>query len=73
MGRITKRNENNNALKTLWTAVVAVFTVLLLLLTIGIVALRIGNTLPENKDIILIVGKDPGSHFEDGEGVWEAH
>ena len=44
MGRITKRNENNNALKTLWTAVVAVFTVLLLLLTIGIVALRIGNT-----------------------------
>ncbi|MBO5457365.1 MAG: hypothetical protein J6A24_00210 [Clostridia bacterium] len=73
MGRITKRNENNNALKTLWTAVVAVFTVLLLLLTIGIVALRIGNTLPENKDIIFIVGKNPGSHFEDGEGVWEAH
>lgn len=71
MGRITGRKEKNNSLKTLWTVVVALFTVLLLLLTIGIVALRIGNTLPEDKDIIFIVPKDPGSHFEDGEGTWE--
>ena len=42
----------------------------LLLMTLGILALRIGNTLPEGTDIVFIVGKNPSVDFEDEGGKW---
>ncbi len=71
MAKIIRRDYDDNGAKTLWTIVVAIFALLLLLLTLGIVALRIGNTLPEGKDIFFITPKNPGSHVEDKDGVWE--
>jgi hypothetical protein len=44
----------------------------LLLMTLGILALRIGNSLPEGTDIVFIVGKNPSVDFEDGDGKWLA-
>ena len=49
------------------TLVVAI----LLLLTIGIVALRITNTLPEGVDIHLMVPKNPSVSVGDEEGSWQ--
>lgn len=37
----------------------------LLLITLGIVALRVGNYLPENTDILFIVGKNPNVEVSD--------
>ncbi len=63
--------RRSNGLKTLWILAVALFTILLLLLTVGIVALRIENTLPDGKDIYFLVPRNPESHIEDKDGVWK--
>ena len=45
---------------------------ILLLMTLGIIALRVGNYLPENTDILFIVGKNPEVSVGDGEiAKWE--
>ena len=47
---------------------------ILVLMTLGIFALRIGNTLPENTDILFIVAKNPNAEVEDEGGIkWEKH
>lgn len=71
MRRVIQRHVKDNTLKGLWTAIIVLFVIILSLLTVGILALRIGNTLPEGVDIIFIVPKHPGAHVEDKDGVWE--
>ena len=45
---------------------------ILLLMTLGIIALRVGNYLPENTDILFIVGKNPEVSVGDDEiAKWE--
>jgi hypothetical protein len=44
---------------------------ILLLMTLGIIALRVGNSLPEGTDILFIVGKNPSVEFEDEGGKWQ--
>ncbi len=67
------RRSSGGGLKTIWILAVALFTILLLLLTVGIISLRIENTLPDGKDIYFLVPRNPESHFEDTDGVWEEH
>lgn len=70
--RIIRRHVKDNTLRGLWTVIVVLLTIILSLLTVGIVALRIGNTLPEGVDIFFIVPKNPDFHIEDKDGIWEA-
>lgn len=44
---------------------------ILLLLTLGIVAIRVGNVLPEGTDILYIVGKNPSVETGDKDNIWE--
>lgn len=71
MRRIIRRHVKDNTLRGLWTVIVVLLTIILSLLTVGIVALRIGNSLPEGVDIIFIVPKNPDFHVEDKDGIWE--
>ena len=41
---------------------------ILLLVTIGVIALKVSNILPEGQDIFYIVGKDPSLDITDGDG-----
>ncbi len=46
---------------------------ILILMTVGIVALRVGNYLPENTDILFVVGKNPSFEIEDSnKKSWES-
>lgn len=46
---------------------------MLLLMTLGIIALRVGNYLPENTDILFIVGKNPSVEVgDDTKKSWES-
>lgn len=51
-----------------WIVLMVLVVFILILITIGIVALRVGNSLPENTDILFIVGKSPSFDIEDSEG-----
>ena len=56
-----------------WIMLMVNIVFVLLLMTLGIIALRVGNTLPEGTDILFIVGKNPSVEVEDEDGViWEA-
>lgn len=56
-----------------WIMLMVNIAFLLILMAIGILALRVGNYLPEGTDIIFIVGKAPSVETGDGEGgAWEA-
>lgn len=41
---------------------------ILLLVTLGVLALRVSNVLPEDQDIFFVVGKNPSFEIGDGEG-----
>ena len=41
---------------------------ILLLVTLGVLALRVSNVLPEDQDIFFVVGKNPSFELSDGEG-----
>ena len=41
---------------------------ILLLVTLGVIALRVSNVLPEDQDIFFVVGKNPSFEIGDGEG-----
>lgn len=46
---------------------------ILLLVTLGVIALKVNNVLPEDQDIFFIVGKNPSFEIGDGEGKkWES-
>ncbi|MBQ9085461.1 MAG: hypothetical protein IJY24_07405 [Clostridia bacterium] len=57
----------------MWIMLMVNIVFILLLMTLGLVALRVGNTLPENTDILFIVGKDPSFDINDSEGKeWQS-
>ena len=55
----------------IWIMLMVNIVFVLMLMTLGILALRIGNTLPEGTDILFIVGKNPEVNFEDSGGKWQ--
>ncbi len=64
--------ENNNTPSSerrswVWIMLMVNIVFVLILMTVGILALRVGNYLPENTDIIFIVGKTPSFEAGDGE------
>ena len=54
-----------------WIMLMVNVVFILLLMTLGIIALRVGNSLPEGTDILFIVGKNPSVEFEDEGGKWQ--
>ncbi len=57
-----------------WLMLMVNVVFILLLMTLAITALRVGNYLPENMDILFIVGKEPNMDVTDSEGkVWESN
>lgn len=56
-----------------WIMLMVNIVFMLLLITIGIIALRVGNYLPENTDILFIVGKNPSVEVgDDTKKSWES-
>lgn len=51
----------------IWIALMVMVVLLLLMITMGIIGLRVGNVLPDNTDIVFIVGKRPSVDVGDGE------
>ena len=51
----------------IWIMLMVNIVFVLLILTLGIIALRVGNSLPEGTDILFIVGKNPSVEFGNGE------
>ena len=64
---------DTSLLKALWTGILALLTLILLFLTVGIVAMQVGNTLPEGVDIYFITPKNPNMFTEDDEGRWDVN
>ncbi len=68
--RIPKRSHERRA--WVWIMLMVNIVFILLLMTLGIIALRVGNYLPENTDILFIVGKNPEVSVGDEEfAKWE--
>jgi len=67
------QNENRSTAKP-WLIILIMINVvfILLLTTLGIIALRVGNYLPEGTDILFIVGRNPDVSVRDEQGPWEA-
>ena len=58
----------------IWLMLMVNVVFILLLMTLAITALRVGNHLPEGMDILFIVAKEPNMDTTDGEGnVWESN
>ncbi|MBR2968186.1 MAG: hypothetical protein IKC35_05385 [Clostridia bacterium] len=56
-----------------WIMLMVNIVFLVLLMTLGILALRVGNYLPEDTDILFVVGKSPSVEFGDGESnSWQS-
>ncbi|MBQ8392155.1 MAG: hypothetical protein IJX51_00130 [Clostridia bacterium] len=60
------KREQRNAYVRIMLMVNIVF--ILLLITLGVIALRVNNVLPEDQDIFFVVGKNPSFEIGDGEG-----
>ena len=72
----TEERKTNPATRKQWIWIMLMVNIvfILVLMTLGIFALRIGNTLPENTDILFIVAKNPNAEVEDEGGIkWEKH
>lgn len=54
----------------MWIMLMVNIVFILLLMTIGIIALRVDYALPENSDILFIVSKDPEFLVDDDKGAW---
>ena len=61
--------ESKPAARKQWMYIMLMVNIVfvLLLMTLGIIALRVGNYLPENTDILFIVGKNPNMDVGDNE------
>ena len=69
--------ESKQSTRKQWVYIMLMVNIvfILLLMTLGIIALRVGNTLPEGVDVLFIVGKNPSVDFEDGNeggGKWKS-
>ena len=72
----TEERVTNPSTRKQWVWIMLMVNIVfvLVLMTLGIFALRIGNTLPENTDILFIVAKNPNAEVEDESGTkWEKH
>lgn len=67
-----KRKSSEVKRALIWIILLVNIILLLLLILLGIIALKVGNYLPEGTDIIFIVGKSPSVEMEDEEGKWES-
>ena len=68
----TGKTNSGNRRQWVWIMLMVNIVFVLLLMTLGIIALRVGNYLPENTDILFIVGKNPEVNVGDGEQKkWE--
>lgn len=73
MANGTKGETKTQARKQwVWIMLMVNIVFVLLLMTLGIIALRVGNSLPEGTDILFIVGKNPSVEVGDEENKWEA-
>ena len=70
-GEKNKRKSSNEKRAWIWMMLFVVIILFLLLMLLGIIALKVGHYLPEDTDIIYIVGKDP-SVEEGEEDIWES-
>ena len=68
-GKKKKRKSSEEKRAWIWIMLLVNIILFLLFMLLGIVALKVGNYLPEDTDIIYIVGKDPSVDEED---VWES-
>ncbi len=66
------KNPHGTRKQWVWIMLMVNIVFVLMLMTLGILALRIGNSLPEGTDILFIVGKNPEVGFEDSGGKWQA-
>ena len=66
-------NESPKGTRKQWVWIMLMVNIVfvLLLMTLGILALRIGNSLPRGTDILFIVGKNPQVDVEDSNGKWQ--
>ncbi len=53
-----------------WIMFMTNIVFILLFLTVGLVALRVNNVLPEDTDILFIVSKEPEFYTDDHKGAW---
>lgn len=71
--RDEKRKKSSDERRAwIWIMLLVNIILFLLLMLIGIIALKVGNYLPEGTDIIFIVGKDPSVEVGDEEGKWQS-
>ena len=54
----------------MWIMLMVNVVFILLIMTVGIIALRVDYSLPDGTDILFIVGKEPEFYTEDDKGVW---
>ena len=68
-------NESPKGTRKQWVWIMLMVNIVfvLLLMTLGIIALRVGNSLPEGTDILFIVGKNPEVNVGDSGGKWLAN
>ena len=66
-----EREKKSLVIKPVWLAFLLIALVCMILLSLGVLALKIGNFLPENTDVIFLVPKEPSFETGDQEGVWE--
>ncbi|MBO5215432.1 MAG: hypothetical protein J6B79_04520 [Clostridia bacterium] len=64
-------NRKEERRSWVWIMLMVNIVFILLLMTLGIIALQVGNKLPENTDILFIVGKSPSVEVGDSK-KWEA-
>ena len=71
-----KKQENGKAANErrhwVYIMLLVVIVFILLLMTLGILALRVENYLPEGTDIVFVVGKSPSVEFGDEKGSWKS-
>ena len=70
-GEKDAQTPNRTRKQWVWIMLMVNIVFILLLMTLGIIALRVGNSLPEGTDILFIVGKNPSVEFEDEGGKWQ--
>ena len=67
-----KETRTQTRKQWVWIMLMVNIVFVLLLMTLGIIALRVGNSLPEGTDILFIVGKNPSVEVGDEQNKWEA-
>lgn len=67
-----RRKHGDERRHWVYIMLMVIIVFVLLLMTLGILALRVENYLPEGTDIIFIVGRTPSVEFGDEDGNWQS-